>query len=81
MRIMITKKKYWKYVVFLFCALLTLTFVSCQSSRNQVHKSSRYQKVRTRHTPKWNATTSQTTTYYIKKNSTRKSHDSKKIKR
>jgi len=78
---MITNKKYWKFVVFLFCAVLIFTFGACQSSRNQVHKPSKYQKTRTRHTPKWNATTSQSTTYYIKKNSTRKSHDSKKIKR
>ena len=80
LRIMITKK-YWKFVVFLFVAALTLTFCSCQSSQNTVHKASKYQKTRTRHTPKWNSTTSQSTTYYIKKHSTRKSHNSKKIKR
>jgi len=77
---MITKK-YRKLVVFLFCAALMLVFGSCQSSRNQVHRSSNYQKVHVRYQPHWNATTSQSTTYYIKKNSTRKSHDSKKIKR
>lgn len=78
---MIAKKKYLKFVVFLFCAAMMLMFGSCQSSQNTVHKASKYQKTRTRHTPKWNSTTSQSTTYYIKKNSTRKSHDSKKIKR
>ena len=78
---MITKKRYWKFVVFLFCATLMLALGSCQSSHNTVHKASKYQKTRTRHTPKWNATTSQSTTYYIKKHSTRKSHDSKRIKR
>ena len=81
LKIVITNKKYWKPVVFLFCVALTLTLGSCQSSRNQVHKSSSYQKVRTRHQPHWNATTSQSTTYYIKKNSTRKGHDGKRIKR
>jgi hypothetical protein len=75
------KKKYLRYIVLLFCVALMVTFVSCQSSKNQVHKPSKYQKVRTKHQPHWNATTSQSTTYYIKKNSTRKSHDSKKIKR
>ena len=76
-----TKKKYWKFVVFLFCAVMTLAFGSCQSSRNQVHKSTKYQKTRTRYNPKWNSSSSQSSTYYIKKHSTRKSHDSKKIKR
>lgn len=75
------RKRGLKYIAFLLLSILTVTFVSCQSSRNQVHKPSRYQKTRTRHTPKWNATTSQRTTYYIKKNSTRKSHDSKRKKR
>lgn len=56
-------------------------FGACQTTRNQTHRATRYQKVRTRHTPKWNATTSQSTTYYIKKHSFRKSHDIKRIKR
>lgn len=38
------------------------------------HKAA-YNKKRTRHQPKWNATTSQTTTYYIKKNNARKRHN------
>jgi hypothetical protein len=76
-----TKNKYFRYIVLLFCVTLAVTFVSCQSSRNQTHRSSKYHKVRTKHQPHWNATTSQSTTYYIKKNSTRKSHDSKKVKR
>ena len=76
-----TKKKYIRYIVLLFCVALAVTFVSCQTSKNQTHKSGKYQKVRTRHTPHWNSSTTQSTTYYIKKNSTRKSHDSKKVKR
>lgn len=75
-----TKRRYWKYVVFLFCAVLMFGMGACQTAKNQPRKSSKYQRVRTRHTPKWNATTSQTTTYYIKKHSTRKSHDGKKLK-
>lgn len=75
------KNKCLKYIVFLFCASVLLSLSSCQSSRNQTHKSTKYSKVRTRHQPHWNATTSQNTTYYIKKHSTRKSHDKKKIKR
>lgn len=76
-----SKKKYFRYIVLLFCVALTVLFVSCQTSKNQTHKPNNYHKVRTKHQPHWNATTSQSTTYYIKKNSTRKSHDSKKVKR
>lgn len=78
---MITNKKYYKFIVFLFFAVVVILFGSCQSTSNTTHKPSKYQKVRTRHQPHWNATTSQSTTYYIKKNSSRKSHDGKKIKR
>lgn len=76
-----SKKKYFRYIVLLLCVALTGLFVSCQTSKNQTHKSSKYQKTRTRHTPKWNSTTSQNTTYYIKKHSTRKGHDIKRVKR
>lgn len=78
---MITKKRYYRFIVLLFCAVIALAFGSCQSSKNTAYKPAKYQKVRTRHQPHWNATTSQSTTYYIKKNSSRKGHDSKKIKR
>lgn len=59
-------------IVVLFCA--------CQTNRNQTHRPSKYQKVKVRHTPWKNASTSQNTTYYIKKHSTRKSHDGTTIK-
>lgn len=75
------KRKYIRYFVLLFCTVLTFSLVSCKSSSTTSHKPSKYNKVRTKHQPHWNATTSQNTTYYIKKHSTRKSHDSKRIKR
>ena len=75
------KNKLLKYILFLFCSIGILFMVSCQTSRNQTHRCTRYQKVKIRHTPNWNYTTSQRTTYYIKKNAARKSHDSKRIKR
>ena len=81
LEIMNAKRKYIRYIVLLFCTVLMFALASCQSSHNTPHHSSKYQKVRTKHQPNWNATTSQSTTYYIKKNSTRKSHDSKKVKR
>ena len=69
-----------KHIFCLICFVGVLFSASCQTSRNQTHKSSRYQTSRTRHTPNWNASTSQRTTYYIKKNSTRKNHGRKTIK-
>lgn len=75
------KRKYISGIVFTFFALAMMTLTSCQSTKNTAHRSTRYNKVRTKHQPHWNATTSQSTTYYIKKNSTRKSHDTQKIKR
>lgn len=78
---MITKRRYYRFIVLLFCAVIVLVFGSCQSSKKTAYKPAKYQRVRTKHQPHWNATTSQSTTYYIKKHSTRKSHDSKKIKR
>lgn len=80
-QIMEAKRKYLRYIVLLFCSVLMFTLGACQSSKKTTHNPSKYQRVRTKHQPHWNATTSQSTTYYIKKNSTRKSHDSKRIKR
>ena len=74
-------KKYIKYILLTFCTVLMFGLGGCQSSKSTTHSSSKYHRVRTKHQPHWNATTSQSTTYYIKKNSTRKSHDSKKVKR
>jgi hypothetical protein len=76
-----TRKKYIRYIVFVFFALVFMGLTACQSSKSQTHKPTRYTKTRTRHQPNWNAASSQKTTYYIKKHSTRKSHDSKKVKR
>ena len=46
---MITNKKYYKFIVFLFFAVVVILFGSCQSTSNTTHKPSKYQKVRTRH--------------------------------
>lgn len=48
---------------------------SCSTSKRSTYRTSSYSKKRTRHQPRWNATTSQTTTYYIRKHSTRKRHN------
>lgn len=66
-----------KYICCLLCFLVVVTTASCQTARTQTHGKSKYQRVRTRHTPNWNASTSQNTTYYIKRNFKRHSHDVK----
>lgn len=57
------------------CALFLVSFSSCSTARSNTKYKAAYSKKRTRHQPKWNATTSQTTTYYIKKNNARKRHN------
>ena len=79
--IMEAKRNYLRYIVLLFCTVLMFVLGACQSSKKTTHTASKYHRTRTKHQPHWNATTSQSTTYYIKKHSTRKSHDSKRIKR
>lgn len=79
--IMKAKGKYINYIVLLFCTVLMFALGSCKSSKSTAHTPTKYHRVRTKHQPHWNATTSPNTTYYIKKHSTRKSHDSKKVKR
>lgn len=69
--------RFYKYIICLFCFLAVTVSVSCQTSRPQTHSKSKYQKVRTRHTPNWNASTSQHTTYYIRKNFKRHNYDVK----
>ena len=69
------RNKLFKHIFCLFCFMGMLFSVCCQTNGNQTHRSSKYQTTRVRHTPRWNATTSQNTTYYLRKNSTRKSHD------
>ena len=69
------RNKLFKHIFCLFCFMGVLMSAYCQTDRTQTHKSSKYQTTRVRHTPNWNATTSQNTTYYLRKNSTRKSHN------
>jgi len=75
------KNKCLKYIAFSFFVLVLLCFSACQTSRNQTKRSTKYTRVKTRYQPHWNSTTSQSTTYYIKKHSTKKNHNSKKLKR
>ena len=72
------KNSFLKYIFCLFCFFGLLVSVYSQTSRNHTHYKSKYQKVRTRHTPNWNASTSQHTTYYIRKNFKRNYNDVKK---
>ena len=74
------KNKCLKYIAFSFFVLVLLCFSACQTSRN-TQRSTKYTKVKTRYQPHWNSTTSQSTTYYIKKHSTKNNHNSKKLKR
>lgn len=74
------ENKLLKYICYLICAVGVLLFGSCQTTKNQTHSSKKYHTLRTRYNPHWNAATSQNTTYYIKKNSTRKSHNGKTMK-
>lgn len=62
-----------RLVTVLLCTLaIGLAAASCGTSKTSTYRNSSYSKQRTRHQPRWNATTSQTTTYYIRKHSTRK---------
>ena len=72
------KNRFLKYIFCLFCFLGVMVSAFCQTSRTQTHNRSKYQKMRTRHTPGWNASTSQHTTYYIRKNFKRHNYDVKK---
>lgn len=75
------KNKCLKYIAFSFCVLALLCFSSCQTTRNNPQRSEKYSKVNTRYQPHWNSTTSQSTTYYIRKHNTKKNHNKKKLKR
>lgn len=52
-----------------------MSFSSCSTSQGSSKSKVEYSKKRTRHQPKWNSTTSQTTTYHIRKHNTRRSHN------
>ncbi len=61
-------RRYFRVVLFvLFLCVTALTVPSCNSSKGSTHRPTRYSKNRTKYNPHWNSTTSQHTTYYIKK--------------
>ncbi len=79
--IMMKKKKLPYIIGVLICFLaLTLAAPSCSSSHQTTKKAPRYSRQRTK-SPRWNASTSRTTTYYIKKHSTKQRHSPKPKKR
>jgi ABC-type oligopeptide transport system substrate-binding subunit len=69
------KKNFFHIIVIFLCVVCLCALSSCGSSRNNTKSTVSYSKKRTRHQPNWNHTTSQTTTYYIKKHNTHKSHN------
>lgn len=75
------KNKCLKYIAFSFCVLALLSLSSCQTNRNNSQRPKKYAKSKTRFQPHWNAATSPSTTYYIRKHNTKKDHNKKKLKR
>ena len=70
------KKSSFFYIIITFlCVVFLASFSSCSTSQDSSKSKVEYSKKRTRHQPKWNATTSQTTTYHIRKHNTRRSHN------
>lgn len=70
------KKKSFLYIItVILCVVFMASFSSCSTSQGSTKSKVEYSKKRTRHQPKWNATTSQTTTYHIRKHNTRRSHN------
>ncbi len=70
------KKRFLLHIIIvLFCVAFALSFTSCSTSKSGTKSPSSYSKKRTRHQPNWNATTSQTTTYHIRKHNSRKSQN------
>lgn len=68
------RRPYMKFFVLSACLLALAALSSCSSARRGVKNAPSYSKQRTRQ-PRWNATTSQTATYYIKKKSPRKRYN------
>lgn len=69
------KKTFSNIILVFVCAILMASLSSCSTSKKETKSTATYQKKRTRHQPNWNHTTSQTTTYYIRKHNTHKSHN------
>lgn len=65
---------FYHFIILIFFVFIACTIVSCSSSRNTAKRPISYSRQKTKQ-PRWNTTTSPTTTYYIKKHSTRKRHN------
>ncbi|MDY6347136.1 MAG: hypothetical protein SPL42_01710 [Bacteroidales bacterium] len=65
----ILKKHKTRTLLLALCATAILA-VSCQTARNGSQRSAKYSKQRTRYKSHWNSSSSQSTTYYIKKHNT-----------
>ena len=76
------KKRKLPYILGMLVCFLVLSIAapSCNSSKQTTKKAPRYSRQRTK-SPRWNASTSRTTTYYIKKHSTKQRHSPKPKKR
>lgn len=64
-------------IVFAIMIMVGLGFTSCSSSKHYgqtVHQRSSYKSVKVKQ-PRWNTTTSTSTTYYIKKQKPRKRYN------
>lgn len=67
------KRKYIHLISFLACILLfCFAMPSCTTTQHGTKKAPRYTRQKTK-SPRWNASTSRTTTYYIKKHYRRNS--------
>ncbi|MBR4135741.1 MAG: hypothetical protein IKU03_04960 [Bacteroidales bacterium] len=74
-------RKRFHIIGIVWCFLLVgLMAPSCTSSHQTTRKAPRYTRQKTK-SPRWNASTSRTTTYYIKKHSTKRRNSPKPQKR
>lgn len=58
--------------------MFAFTVPSCSTSSHQTKQAARYSRQKTKQ-PRWNSTTSRTTTYYIKKHKHKKKNAPKKV--
>ncbi|MBO4488431.1 MAG: hypothetical protein J5741_02100 [Bacteroidales bacterium] len=73
-------RKRFHIIGIVLCLLLVgMLTPSCSSSHQTTRKAPRYTRQKTKG-PRWNASTSRTTTYYIKKHSTKNRYAPKKPK-
>ncbi len=69
------RKSFFYIILTFLCVMFLGSFSSCSTTQSETKAKASYSKKRTRHQPKWNYTTSQTTTYHIRKHNTRKSRN------